>query len=50
MHFDPRQIEAMTLWEFTAYAEGFRLMHEGAAPPPEMDDDRLSELGIAGFA
>lgn len=50
MGFDPRQIEAMTLWEFMACAEGFRMIHEGAAPPPEMDDDRLAELGIEGFS
>lgn len=49
MGFDPRQVEAMTLWEFIACAEGFRQIHEGAGAPPEMDDDRLAELGIVGF-
>lgn len=48
----PRELDAMTKWEFEAAWAGFRRFH--AAPeeedqPPPMSEDRLAELGIVGF-
>ncbi len=40
----------MTLWEFSCALDGVRKAHQTEeAPPPAMDDERLSELGIEGF-
>lgn len=50
MGFSPRDVDDMTLWEFQCCVDGYRQAHliekESA---PEMDDDRLAELGIEGF-
>jgi hypothetical protein len=52
MGFSPREVDAMTQWEFTACMSAWNKANkpaeeEGAAPP--MSDDRLAELGIAGL-
>lgn len=41
----------MSLWEFMAMVDGFRAFHGNDKPAAgdEMDDERLSELGIEGF-
>lgn len=50
MGFSPRATDAMTLWEFAACSDGW-LLSKGAKPKGrEMDDERLAELGIEGFA
>lgn len=50
MGFSPRQLDAMTQWEFTAalatWSKANRVEDEQA---PAMSDDRLAELGIDGF-
>lgn len=50
MGFCPRQVDAMTLWEFTACMDGWKAANqidEQTAPP--MDDDTAAALGIDGF-
>jgi len=42
----------MTLWEFAACMDGFRVFHGGKAaqrPGEGMSEERLAELGIEGF-
>lgn len=42
----------MTLWEFGALRDGYILANDPKARPrggSEIDEDRLSEMGIAGF-
>lgn len=49
MGFSPRAVDAMTLWEFAAAADGF-LLSRGAKPKGrDMSDERLAELGVEGF-
>jgi len=51
MGFTPRDVDDMTLWEFNCCVEGYRKAHAAEKEaPPEMDDERLAELGIEGFA
>lgn len=50
MGFSPRDVDAMTLWEFACCAEGFRKSHstdKEQAPPMSADD--LAAAGIEGF-
>lgn len=50
MGMSPRQLDAMTLWEFHAALEKWVEANSVAEEaPPEMSDDRLAELGIDGF-
>jgi hypothetical protein len=53
MGLTPRQLDAMTLWEFSCAASAWRKFHtvesEDEDRPPEMSDERLAELGIIGF-
>jgi hypothetical protein len=50
MGFGPREVDAMSLWEFRAASAGWEKAHSsGDNPPPAMSDDRLKELGIEGF-
>jgi hypothetical protein len=42
----------MGLWEFMAATDGLRVFHGGKparGTAPDLDDDRLAELGIEGF-
>lgn len=40
----------MTVWEFACAQAGYNDAHSsGDKQAPEMDDDRLSALGIEGF-
>lgn len=48
MGFTPAQVDAMTLWEFTACVEGYAAAH-GAEGRPEgepMSLDRMRDLGL----
>ena len=51
MGFWPREVDEMTLWEFDCCLAGWHEAHssDDTATPP-MPDERLAELGIAGFA
>ena len=50
MGFSPRDIDDMTLWEFDCCLAGYHKAHSSDdATPPPMADERLAELGIAGF-
>jgi len=52
MGLTPRQVDAMTLWEFAVAWKAWRDFHtstpEEDAPPP-MSEERLAEWGIVGF-
>lgn len=53
MGWTPRQLDAVTMWEFSSAWGGYKGFHaaqEEDMPPPEMSDERLKELGIVGFA
>lgn len=40
----------MTVWEFACAVEGYATANSsGEKSAPEMDDERLSALGIEGF-
>lgn len=39
----------MTLWEFGAAVDGYLLANGEKPKGKEISDERLSELGIAGF-
>lgn len=47
MGFTPRQVDEMTLWEFTACAEGYNAAHspteQTRTPPSDEDHKRLME-------
>jgi hypothetical protein len=50
MGFSPRDVDEMTPWEFHCCLAGYHRAHssdEDKTPP--MSDERLAELGIAGF-
>ena len=51
MGFSPREIDEMTLWEFDCCMAGYQQanLRDDDTPPP-MADERLAELGIAGFS
>ena len=49
MRFTPREIDAMSLWEFECCFHGFA-ESKGAKPKAEpMTDEQMAELGIEGF-
>ena len=53
MGWPPRELDLVTLWEFSAAWEGYKDFHtvpDEEGPPPEMSDERLAELGIVGFS
>ena len=53
MGLTPRQLDAMTMWEFAVAAQSWRRFHaveDEDERAPEMSDERLAELGIIGFA
>jgi hypothetical protein len=53
MGLSARQLDAMTLWEFSAAHTAWIKFHASSSEeeaPPAMSDDRLAELGIAGFS
>jgi hypothetical protein len=45
----PREVDAVSLWEFRACVEGFRRLHGSTGPERTMSDERAAELGIEGF-
>lgn len=49
MGFSPRDVDAMDIWEFAACCDGYAMAHGAKPKGQEMDDDRLAELGVAGF-
>lgn len=51
MGFTPRQVKAMTLWEFIACRQGFKAAHSPKPEQPEAEvpDEVLRQLGIEGF-
>jgi hypothetical protein len=49
MGYSPRDIDDMTLWEFDCCLAGYRKAHSSEDTTPPMSDERLAELGIAGF-
>jgi hypothetical protein len=52
MGLSPRQLDAMTLWEFSVASAAWRRFHASTAESeaaPAMTDERLAELGIVGF-
>lgn len=50
MGFCPRQVDAMTLWEFMACVDGWKAANQtDEQAAPAMDDETASLLGIEGF-
>lgn len=50
MGFSPREVDDMTLWEFTACYEGYRAANSTEPERPvHMSEDRMRELGIEGI-
>ena len=52
MGFAPAQVDAMSLWEFHACADGYAEAHGGkkkSRGSGDMSDQRLRDLGIEGF-
>lgn len=51
MGFTPRQVDEMTLWEFTACCDGFSEAHGGKprAEGGDIDEADLRRLGVEGF-
>lgn len=47
--FTPKQVDEMTLWEFSCCMAGLNEFHGVKQAPPEMSDEMLAELGIEGF-
>lgn len=48
MGFGPREVDAMSVWEFIACCDAFAAS-KGGAPTADIDDDRLREMGVVGF-
>lgn len=50
MGFSPREVDAMSLWEFRCCSAAWEKANVPPDDrPPEMSDERLKELGIVGF-
>mgnify|MGYP005994845155 CR=1 FL=1 len=50
MGFTPREVDAMSLWEFMACCDGFRSANGGSkGPSGDLSEDELREMGIEGF-
>lgn len=49
MGFSPQQVDGMSLWQFTACLEGFAIRNGIKPKGRDISDDRLAEMGIAGF-
>ena len=49
MGFSPREVDAMSVWEFMACCEAFRASKGGKPASREVSDDELREMGIVGF-
>jgi hypothetical protein len=52
MGLSPRQLDDMTMWEFSCAIADWRRFYASAGEEeaaPAMSDERLAELGIVGF-
>lgn len=51
MGFSPRDVDEMSLWEFSACRAAYSKHHGGKAQKQasDVDESRLRELGIEGF-
>lgn len=49
MGLSPRDIDAMTAWEFTACSDAWVRAHGGKKKGAGMSDDDLADAGIEGF-
>ena len=49
MGFSPRVVDELTIWEFNAAFKGYRAANGIKPKGREISDERLAELGIAGF-
>jgi len=47
MGFSPRDVDQMSMWEFMACCDGFRVSKGGKVS--EVESDRLRAMGIEGF-
>lgn len=49
MGFRPRDVDEMTLWQFTACCAAFARDQAGGLPEAAMTDEEARALGIVGF-
>lgn len=50
MGFTPREVDAMSLWEFMACCEGYSVANGGKSEAgADVSDDDLRAMGIKGF-
>ncbi len=49
MGFTPRDVDRMTVWEFNACLKGWKAANGIKPKGREISDERLREMGIAGF-
>lgn len=49
MGFTPAQINEMSVWEFMACCEGFRISKGGKPASREISEDELRDMGVEGF-
>ncbi len=49
MGFTPSEINAMSVWEFIACCDAFRVSKGGKPAPSEVDDATLRRMGVVGF-
>jgi hypothetical protein len=49
MGFSPRVVDDLTLWEFNAAFKGWKSINGIKPKGRDISDERLSEMGIAGF-
>lgn len=52
MGFTPREVDAMSAWEFAACADGYAEAHGGKKARShggDISDERLREMGVRGF-
>lgn len=49
MGFTPSQVNEMSLWEFIACCDAFRISRGGKPSPADVDDETLRNMGVVGF-
>jgi hypothetical protein len=49
MGYTPRDVDQMTIWEFNACFEGWKAINGVKPRGRDISEERLAEMGIAGF-